>query len=123
MRLLLTECRVQSAIDVLSPPVQTYIEILLAAFERQNLLAALIASPPASQPVSPTEAPPIPARQSATSTLVEPLTSRELEVLRLITAGSPMQKLLSNWWFPLALSSPTLNISMVNWRCRAVPKL
>jgi LuxR family maltose regulon positive regulatory protein len=87
MRLLIVGCRSQIAADSPGARLQEYVETLLAAFVKQNSPSPQISSVPASTLLSTTESLLIRNPQSQISNLVEPLTGRELEILRLVTAG------------------------------------
>lgn len=87
LRLLLEDYRLQLAADSIGGRLPEYADILLAAFEEPTPTAPQISPLLVSTQLSTTESLPSHHPQPQRSKLVEPLTSRELEVLRLTAAG------------------------------------
>ena len=87
VRSLLADCGVQMAGDAPGAPLQAYVVSLLAAFERQSSPAPMISPLLATNPQSRGEDLPIRHPRLQITQLVEPLTGRELDVLRLVAAG------------------------------------
>lgn len=87
LRLLLEDYRLQLAADRMGGRLPEYVDILLAAFEEQTPTAPQISPLLASTQLFTTESLPSHHLQPQRSKLVEPLTGRELEVLRLTATG------------------------------------
>jgi LuxR family maltose regulon positive regulatory protein len=86
-------------------PLVAYVERLLAAFAPQASGAALQST--------------IYNRQSA---MVEPLSDRELEVLRLITDGASNQAIATALMISIGTVKSHINHILANWRCATEPK-
>jgi LuxR family maltose regulon positive regulatory protein len=87
LRLLIADCRSEIAAGASGAPLREYVDTLLAAFDEQRAITSPISPSVASNSIQTGVDTSIGSPQSAVANLVELLTVRELETLRLVATG------------------------------------